>query len=235
MSGTYERTFTVSVAIDRAWRACTDPDELARWFFAPQGVDADEARFDLFGNEVAWKILEVDAPRRLRYRQSGGPVPRLPGPIETCMTFETEGSGTRISITHSGFGDGADWATALESITRGADESVADLILYLETGVGFARHPMERSYHGIQAREVPAGLQVHAVDDGTFGARLGLEPGDLLVEVAGAPIFGYRELWTVARATPPGTAATASWIRDGALHQGTAALGARPAPVVTSS
>jgi uncharacterized protein YndB with AHSA1/START domain len=38
MSGTFERTFSVSVSIDRAWRACTDPDELAQWFFEPRGV-----------------------------------------------------------------------------------------------------------------------------------------------------------------------------------------------------
>jgi hypothetical protein len=65
------------------WRACTDPDELAEWFFTPTGTNEGEARFDLFGTEVAWTILELDPPRRLRYRQSGGTVPRLPGPIET--------------------------------------------------------------------------------------------------------------------------------------------------------
>lgn len=228
MSGTYERTFSVSVSVDRAWRACTDPDELAQWFFTPTGNHENEARFDLFGTEVAWTILELDPPHRLRYSQNGGQVPRLPGPIETCMTFEADGAGTRISITHSGFGVGDDWATALESISQGADESVADLILYLETGVGFARHPMERSYHGIQAREVPAGLVVHAVDPGTFGAALGLEPGDLLVEVGGAPVFGYRELSTVARMTPVHSEVSVSWIRGGQLHNGSATLGPRP-------
>jgi uncharacterized protein YndB with AHSA1/START domain len=225
MSGTYERTFSVSVPVERAWRACTDPDELARWFFTPTGTDEGEARFDLFGTEVAWTILELDPPRRLRYRQSGGPVPRLPGPIETCMTFEADGTGTRISITHSGFGDGDDWATALESISCGADESVADLVLYLETGVGFARHPMQGGYHGITAREVPAGLVVHAVDPGTFGASLELQRGDILVAAGGAPVFGFRELWTIARATPAGSELTASWIRGGELHHGSATMG----------
>jgi uncharacterized protein YndB with AHSA1/START domain len=228
MSGTYERTFSVSVPMERAWRACTDPDELAQWFFTPTGTDDGEARFDLFGTEVAWTILELDPPRRLRYRQSGGSVPQLPGPIETCMTFEAEGTGTRISITHSGFGDGDDWATALESISRGADESLADLVLYLETGVGFARHPMEGGYHGIQAREIPAGLVVHAIDPGTFGASLDLQRGDILVAVGGAPVFGYRELWTVARATAAGSEVTASWIRGGELHHGSASMGPRP-------
>jgi uncharacterized protein YndB with AHSA1/START domain len=87
MSGTYERTFSVSVPVERAWRACTDPNELAQWFFTPTGTDEGEARFDLFGTEVAWTILELDPPRRLRYCQSGGPVPRLPGPIEMCATM----------------------------------------------------------------------------------------------------------------------------------------------------
>jgi uncharacterized protein YndB with AHSA1/START domain len=228
MSGTYERTFTVSVPVDRAWRACTHPDELARWFFTPAGRDGDESRFDLYGTEVAFTILEVDPPHRLRYRDAGGPALGRPGPIETCMTFEAEDTGTRITIVHSGFGDGDDWAAALESVTRGADETVADLILYLETGVGFPRHPIEQGHHGIRAREAPAGLVVHAVDPGAFGDLLGLAPGDLLVEVGGAPVFGFRELWAVARATPPGRETTASWIRGGELHRGSAVLGSRP-------
>jgi hypothetical protein len=131
MSGTYERTFSVSVAQERAWRACTHPDELARWYFTPTGHDGDESRFDLYGTEVTVTIFEADRPHRLRY-----------------------------------------------------------------------------------------------------GARLGLEPGDLLVEVGGAPVFGYRELWTVARATPPGREATATWIRAGELHRGSAILGPRPRPAV---
>jgi uncharacterized protein YndB with AHSA1/START domain len=234
MSGSYERTFSVSVPVERAWRACTHPEELARWFFTPTGREGDETQFDLFGTEVTWTILEVDRPHRLRYRQGGGPVPALPGPIETCMSFEAEDTGTRITIVHSGFGDGDDWATALESVSAGADESVADLILYLETGVGFPRHPVERSYHGIRAREVPAGLAVHAVEPDAYGARLGLEPGDLLVEVGGAAVFGYRELWTVTRLLAAGQEATAQWIRDSELHQGSAVLGARPQPAEVS-
>ena len=189
----------------------------------------------MFGTDVSWEILDFDPPNRLRYKQGPGPNPPLPGPIETCMTFEIDGTGTRISITHSGFGDGDDWAMSLESISRGADESVADLILYLETGVGFPRHPMEASFHGIQAREIAAGLVVHAVVPGTFGHELGLTRGDIIVEVAGAPVFGYRELWTIARSRQPGTPATVSWIRDGALHRGVATLGPRPVENVLAS
>jgi uncharacterized protein YndB with AHSA1/START domain len=88
MSGTDERTFSVSVPVDRAWRACTHPEELARWFFSP--------------------------------------------------------------------------------------------------------------------------------------------------EVGGAPVFGYRQLWTVARATPPSREATASWIRGSELHRGSAVLGPRPAPAAVA-
>jgi uncharacterized protein YndB with AHSA1/START domain len=158
MSGTYERTFSVSVSQERAWRACTDPDELARWYFTPTGHDGDESRFDLYGTEVTVTIFEADRPHRLRYGGSG--VPGQLGPSETCMTFDATDTGTRITIVHSGFGDGADWAAALDAVSRGTDETIADLILYLETGVGFPRHPIERSYHGIRARELPAGLAI---------------------------------------------------------------------------
>lgn len=45
------------------------------------------------------------------------------------------------------------------SVSLERAETVADPILHLETGVGFARHPMERSFHGIRARGTPSWIR----------------------------------------------------------------------------
>ena len=52
MSGTYERTFSVSVPVERAWRACTDPDELVDLVLYVDGLPIFE-RTDLWPFQIA--------------------------------------------------------------------------------------------------------------------------------------------------------------------------------------
>ena len=60
------------------------------------------------------------------------------------VVFESTDSGTTVVITHSGFGDGEDWEQALEATSRGVDETIADLVCYLETGVGVRKAVLVR-------------------------------------------------------------------------------------------
>jgi uncharacterized protein YndB with AHSA1/START domain len=202
----------------------TEPAELARWFFKPVGDAETPAAFDLYGSVANIEVLEVDPHRRYRYSEAGGPVPKVDGYAEVTVTFEDLGSGTRITITRSGFGDGPDWDAALESVGRGLEESIADLVLYVETGVALPRHPAQRSGTGIVGYEAPAGLRVRSVEPDSFGTRLGLEPGDLLVELAGAAGFGKRELLFFMREHAPGEQIDTAWVRDGQVCRGRAEL-----------
>lgn len=219
-----ERTFAVSVPVERAWQAMTDPAQLAQWFFAPVGDGDTPVGFDLYGSVAEIDVLEVDALRRFRYSETGGPVPKIDGYAEVTVTFEDLGSGTRITITRSGFGDGPDWDGALESVGRGLEESIADFVLYVETGVALPRHPAHRSGSGIVGSDAPAGLRVHRVEGDSFGSRLGLEPGDLLVELGGGALFGNRELLFFMREHAPGEQIDATWVRDGQVCRGRAEL-----------
>jgi hypothetical protein len=142
-------------------------------------------------------------------------VPKLDGYAEVTVTFEDHGSGTRITITRSGFGDGPDWDAALESVGRGLEESIADFVLYVETGVALPRHPARRSGTGIVGHDAPAGLRVHSVDRDTF---------DLLVELGGGALFGNRELLFFMREHAPGEQVDATWVRDGQLCRGSSGL-----------
>ena len=137
-------------------------------------------------------------------------------------------SATRITISRSGFGTGEDWAAILESATNGIDESIADLVLYLETGVSFARHPVQVCYPGLWGRGAHGGLLVESVIDDTFAERLGLRSGDVIVELDGAAVFGNRELMFFARTHEPGDFGRAVWVRNGELQRGHAELSTRP-------
>jgi len=219
-----DRTFSVSVPVERAWRAMTDPAELAQWFFRPLGEGDTPDGFDLFGSKTEIEVLDVEPLQRFRYAETGGPVPKVNGYAEVTVTFEDAGSGTRITITRSGFGDGPDWDAAIEMVGRGLEESIADCVLYVETGVSYPRHPARRSYSGIVGFDTPTGLLVQSVERDTFGANLGLAAGDLLVELGGAALFGKRELLFFLRGHEPGEEVEAAWVRDGQLCRGRAEL-----------
>lgn len=118
------------------------------------------------------------------------------------------------------------------AVERGTDETLADLLLYLRTGVPFPRHNRgERSYLGLAALELPCGVEVRRVQPGAFADRIGLRPGDLLVALDGAGVFGLSDLAFFAKLRPAGAKAGARWIRDGALLEGSAVLGEGVAPL----
>jgi hypothetical protein len=58
----------------------------------------------------------------------------------------------------------------------------------------------------------------------SFADHLGLQPGDVLVELGGAAVFGHRELWFFMRQHRPGDDADAAWVRGGQLVRGRARL-----------
>ena len=67
--------------------------------------------------------------------------------------------------------------------------------------------PERRSADCESRRSKPAG----------FADQLGFQPGDVLVELGGAAVFGHRELWFFMRQHQPGDEAEAAWVRDGQL------------------
>ncbi|MEX1255257.1 MAG: SRPBCC domain-containing protein [Dehalococcoidia bacterium] len=228
-----ERTFVVAVPVERAWRAMTHPKELAKWSFPRQVAEDGSTETEILGETRTSEVLEFEPGRMFRTRteltgSEGWGI--IPGAREMTVVFEATDTGTRITITHSGFGERAD----LSGVSRGVDETIADLILYLETGVAFPRHHHgERSWIGFSGGEVRAGLEVRSVQPGTFAQRLGLKAGDLLVELGGASVFGFAEVQFFTKEHGPGEHAEAAWVRDGQLMRGSAELGPRIAVVRT--
>ena len=210
----------------------TDPDELNEWYF-PFRVDEDgSSRTEILGVERPSEVVAFEPMRSLQLRttltgsEQWPPLP--PHTRDMTVVLEATDSGTTVVITHSGFGEGDDWQQTLSATSRGVDETIADLVCYLETGVGVRRHRgMGEGFHGIGAREVTAGLEVMSVQPGTFAEKLGLQRGDLLVEVAGAAVFGFAELNFCTRAHQPGELLEAAWVRNGQLARGSAELSRR--------
>ena len=102
----------------------------------------------------------------------------------------------------------------------------------VEIGVVFPRHTQgETNYLGLSVREVAAGFQVVAVRPATYADRVGMKPGDLLVELAGAGIYRQSQLAFFTREHRSSAGIEAAWVRRGKLMRGSATLenGASPA------
>jgi uncharacterized protein YndB with AHSA1/START domain len=90
---------------ERVWRALVDPTELAEWlmltdFAAEVGRIFVLETGDAHIGTIEGEVLEIDAPRLLRCRWSGGF-----GDTEVRFELVPEGGGTRLRVRHDGFGE----------------------------------------------------------------------------------------------------------------------------------
>ncbi len=88
-----------------------------------------------------------------------------------------------------------------------------------------------RSANDVTAKEsnVPGGrgAYVSEVIEGTPAAKLGLEPGDVITELAGTGITGPQALTEAVKAQEPGTKVKVVWYRSGKKMSGSVELGER--------
>jgi len=102
---TIERTIYIDAPVERVWTIVTEPEHLGQWF-----GDAGASRT---GDTItmAWKehgeaelrIVREEPPNVFAYRWDAND----PGIGDTLVefTFEPEGSGTRLKVIESGWGD----------------------------------------------------------------------------------------------------------------------------------
>lgn len=207
----YERTFVVAVPVAKAWTAFTEPQEREAWMGkTPEGFEPVEV-----------KVGAVEQDRKLSWSQN---QPGLEGSYQTTVTFEDAGSGTRITIVRSGFGDSEAWQHYTQNTARGWDEIIADLVLYLETGVRGGRHYSFRSSIAATRLQSPQGVRITHVVPGGFAAQAGLRPGDLLLRLNGASIVSGTDVCVIEREHAPGTVVEVEFMRGNKTVSGKAAL-----------
>ena len=224
--GKFEKTFDVAIPVARVWQAFTEKEHLEAWLTGtietcdvrPGGQIAWEP--DEFGGMV-WDITDVEPERSLSYRER--PL-ILPVPTEVTVAFEATGTGTRLSITQSGFGPGDDWQGNLDSVGLGWTQTLAAMELYLRTGVRFDRFFTFKSDVGLVVQEQLAGPEVLSVTPGSFADNAGVRSGDIIVQLGDAPIFDRSDIWLFTREHEIGEDHEIVYVRGSELRRGRAAL-----------
>jgi uncharacterized protein YndB with AHSA1/START domain len=230
MSDDYEKKFSVRVPPERAFRAFTDPNELEQWFTPKFEADADEGAAGVKadaaspGGDVHFEVTQIKDNELLCYRQWAAD-PNTG--IDVTVVFEPVEGGTRITVTHAGFG--GDSILKSDSVRNGMFENYADLMLYLDHRVAYPRHRDITTDAWLGALFVDAGpgAEVANVEPGGFADQIGLQPGDILLQLGAGAVFGNRELMFFLREHGVGDEVEAVWTHDESVQRGTGRLTAR--------
>jgi uncharacterized protein YndB with AHSA1/START domain len=227
MSDKFERTFSVAVPVERAWRAFTDPEELEVWLTHSFDT-SDDGRFEAAtpGGQIGFAVTDMQPNERLSYRQWAASPDTG---VEVTVTFEEELGGTRITMTQAGFG--GDSILRSDEVRGGMEETLADLALYLNHGVRFPRHRDLSStvWLGATMHRLPAGVELVDVESDGFAAEAGIEPGDIVLQLGRAPVFTVHDVAFFLREHDPGDEVDAVWAHDGELRRGRGRLRERDA------
>jgi uncharacterized protein YndB with AHSA1/START domain len=234
MSSEYEKTFSVRVPPERAFRAFTDPTELEQWFTPKFDADAEEgaagvqAQAESPGGDVHFEVTQIKDDELLCYRQWAADPETG---IDVTVVFEPAEGGTKITVTHAGFG--GDSILKSDSVRNGMFENYADLILYLDHGISYPRHRdiTTEAWLGALFLDAGPGAEVAEVGAEGFADQIGLQPGDILLQLDAGAVFGNREVMFFLREHGVGDEVEAVWAHDGSVHRGKGRLTQRDVEV----
>lgn len=207
----YERAFDTTAPPERCWLALVEPRDIEAWL-APEVVESDPRvggalRWVMSGHPQNAEFVQLEEPWRLAFVVHD----------DVCR-FALEpraGGGTHVMI-ESGGTAARPWPELAPNVATGWDQCVADLIALLDYEVRLSRHGF-RNWLGVRVKPHPIGLEALGAAPGTWAERVGVAPGDLLLQIGRAPLFSVQDVWNVGRTADPGDELELLALRDGAL------------------
>jgi hypothetical protein len=210
----FAASFVVEISREQAW------ERLASATPAFEGLGtARDGQWWIPGIEAPADELEVRPEELLRTRKAVEPCRGA----EIVITVEDADNGTRITIVQTGFGPGfAERRAWLES---GWHAILADLVVFFGRGVSLGRHATWWAGIGCGVVETDEGLVVTNVEPDGFADRAGMRAGDLILQLAGAPVINVRDLSILVRGPlRTGTETTARYLRGEQIMRGAATI-----------
>ena len=209
----WQKTFEFSASLADVWEAYWETDEPQVWNNPIKG-DAY-----ISNGVVQSEIVELEPEQVIRWAEAEGHER-----IEMSLTFESTENGTKLTLTRSGFGSGDDWTGLSEARLLGWEEAFHDLAVYLESGIALSRIHDWKSAFAVTLYPVTGGLRAGPVRAGGFAQEAGIQPGDLVVRVAGVPVFRRSDQWLLQRMFAPGDEVEVEFVRGGEVLTGRGAM-----------
>lgn len=198
--------------VDEVWKAFYDTAEPQVW--------NNPLRGDAYANGlIDIEVVDLEPPRLVRFTETQGD-----DRIEMVITLDELDSGTRLTAVRSGVGGGADWVDTNTARLLGWQDALHDLGVYLESGLTLGRIHEWKSAFAATLTEVPGGLLARAVAADGFAAQAGLQAGDLVIRMAGVPVFRRSDQWLIQRMFAPGDDVSIDYIRDREVLSGHAPM-----------
>jgi hypothetical protein len=184
----FEATFVVSTSRDQAWAWLEKARPAVEGLF-----EARDGQWWIPAVEAPGDELEAKPQERLRVRKAVEPCKGT----EIVIVMEDAETGTRITFVQSGFGP--DFPERRPWLTAGWHSILADLVVFFTRGTSPGRHLTWWSSIGCDVQETDEGLIARDIAPGGFAAQTGMQEGDLILQIAGAPVLNVRELSVLVR------------------------------------
>ena len=196
--------------------AFVEPKELRGWlcnhaYTKPQPKGRYWMRWD-DGYRVEGHYINVTEPGSLSFAWR---TAQAPGQTTVSVALRPISEhDTQVTLSHSGFGVGADWDGYREQCARRWEEALQNLKSVVETGVDL--RGIRRPFLGIQwALDEDGNIQVTSVTGGNGADPQALRPQDRLLQLDAQPIWDYTSLVDALEACRPGDAARVRVLREG--------------------
>lgn len=235
-----EEQRTVQALPEIVYTVLTTPIDMEAWLSNQAWCDAREGgRYDLRwhqGYHVHGRVQRAEKPHLFVTTWRGSHEPD-----ETLVTFTIKPTdeGTQVTVLHTGFGSGPEWAAAIEASRRGWAMALQNLGFLLETGQDRrdAKRPMLGVNVGMpldaeqQALEHLAGVQgifLESVIDGMSAQAAGLRARDLITAIDGQATPDFEALITIMQRHEAGEKVAVDYLRGSERRNVTLELLPRP-------
>ena len=215
MSRAFESVFDVERPLHAVWEACRLPTDNAPPACRIPGFPSLDGQ-----PGCAATVIDSAPQQSLRVRKDDEPCAGTE--IAIHLSPATAGGWpTRVHVRQSGF---PSWLLAAGDVVEAHWRHIAaDFHLYLVHEVTVPGTVWGEM--GAALKQTPIGLELADLTDGGLAARCDMQPGDVLLTIAGIRIHTIEQLWTVLALVDSRRETAIAWVREGRWMTANAAPG----------
>lgn len=204
----------------REWlchKACTEPRKGGRF-------------------EIRWRsytargvFIAFAPPKTLAFTWQGA---NDPGETQVKITLKPLEAGTKLVLSHSGWGSGKKWAGFAETAEREWGKVLDNLKSVLETGIDLRETRQPRLGVAFDTAQERPGVLVTDIAPNSPAEKGGLQKGDILINIDGRRLRSAQDFTDVFQTLRGGQHIKIGLARDGKRRTLDIELGMQPVPVV---